>query len=105
MFRDKTSPLVHDVSVDAILDIAEGYEGSQIEDLAIDTLKSSADKVHHPPHRIGVPRIYGFKAFVNVSRPCFFCKDNATRPSTTKQVTGYSIEICEITKGTLNSMS
>jgi len=45
--------------------------------------------------RIGVPQKDGFKAFVNVSRPYFFCKDNATRPSTTKQVTGYIIDVFE----------
>jgi hypothetical protein len=45
--------------------------------------------------RIGVPQKDGFKAFVNVSHPYFFCKDNATRPSTTKQVTGYIIDVFE----------
>jgi len=45
--------------------------------------------------RIGVPQNEGFKAFVNVSHPYFFCKDNATRPSTTKQVTGYIIDVFE----------
>jgi hypothetical protein len=45
--------------------------------------------------RIGVPQKDGFKAFVNVSHPNFFCKDNATLPSTTKQVTGYVIDVFE----------
>ncbi|CAN6202249.1 unnamed protein product [Urochloa humidicola] len=45
------------------------------------------------PLRIGVPLKDGFKNFVNVSYPYFFCKDNSTRPSTTKQVTGYIIDV------------
>ncbi|CAL5044117.1 unnamed protein product [Urochloa decumbens] len=47
------------------------------------------------PLRIGVPLKDGFKTFVNVSHPYFFCKDNSTRPSTTKQVTGYIIDVFE----------
>jgi hypothetical protein len=45
------------------------------------------------PLTIGVPEKDGFEEFLSTSPPYFLCNNNDTRPSTTEQITGCSIDI------------